>query len=214
MGKSWPDLIAYLLPGAFVTIQATILCAPLAFVLSFLVALARRSHFRPLSFLAQAYIEVIRGTPGLLQLFYIFYALPFIGIRFLPLQAAVIGLALNYAAYGAEVFRMGFEAVPRTQIESAIALGMSPLLRMRRIIFPQAIRVIVPPLGNLLIELFKATALTSLITVDELVFRAQRLNIMTYKTVQIYTLVALFYFLMCYPSSRFFGWMEKKLAIP
>jgi ectoine/hydroxyectoine ABC transporter permease protein EhuC len=214
MGKSWLDLISYLLPGAAVTFEATILCAPIALILSFLVALARRSSFRPLSVLTQAYIEIIRGTPGLLQLFYIFYALPFIGIRLLPLQAAVIGLALNYAAYGAEVFRMGFEAVPKQQIESAIALGMSPILRMRRIILPQAIRVIVPPLGNLLIELFKATALTSLITVDELVFRSQRLNIMTYQTVKIYTLIALFYFLMCYPSSRFVGWIEKKLAIP
>ncbi len=208
------DLLAYLLPGVAVTLKVTLLSAPLALVLSFLLALARRSSFRPLVHLAGVYIEFIRGTPALLQLFYIFYARPLVGIRILPLQAGVIGLGLNYAAYGAEVFRMGIEAIPRTQVESAVALGMSPMLTMRRVILPQALRVILPPLGNLLIELFKATALVSLVTVDELVFRAQRANIMTFRTVEIYTLVAAFYFLLCYPSARLMGWLERKVAIP
>lgn len=212
--KSILELVAYLLPGARVTFQATIICAPLALVLSLFLALLRMSDFRLLSNFAKGYIEVIRGTPALLQLFYIFYALPFFGIRFLPFQAAVLGLALNYAAYGAEVFRMGFEAIPKSQKESAIVLGMPYLLTIRRIILPQVIRIIISPLGNLLIELFKATALTSLITVDEIMYRSQRLNILTYKTIEIFTIVTIFYFVMCFISSHFVSWVEKKLAIP
>jgi len=207
-------LIAYLLPGARITFQLTVICAPIALVFSLFVALARMSDFRFLSNTAKVYIEIIRGTPGLLQLFYIFYALPFIGIRFLPFQAAIIGLALNYAAYGAEVFRMGFESIPKSQKESAIVLGMPYFLTIRRIILPQVMRIIISPLGNLLIELFKATSLTSLITVDEIVFRSQRLNIMTYKTIEIYTLVTIFYFVMCFLSSNFVEWIEKKYALP
>jgi len=140
----------------------------LSLVLGLIVALARLSRFRGTRALATIYVELIRGTPCLLQLFYIYFVLPAFGLKFDPFTAGVIGLTINYAAYLSEVYRAGIQAVARGQLEAAQALGMSRTLMMRLIILPQAVRVVVPPLGNYFISLFKDTSLASIITVKEL----------------------------------------------
>jgi His/Glu/Gln/Arg/opine family amino acid ABC transporter permease subunit len=208
------DYTLYLLPGALVALEVIALAVPLGLLISVLVALARRSSIRIVSWFASAYIELIRGTPCLLQLFYVFYVLPFFGLHLEPLEAGVVGLGINFGAYGAEVLRTGIEAVPRSQIEAGLVLGMSPLLVMRRVIWPQAIRVVLAPLGNLVIELMKGTALVSLVRVDEILFHAQRLVTMTFRFFEVYSLVAVIFFLLCFPASRLVAWLERRLALP
>ena len=122
----------------------------------------------PLRWLLIAYVEVLRGTPLMLQLFVIFFLLPEIGMPIPAFCAAVAGLAINYSAYEAEIYRAGLQAVPRGQMEAALALGMSPALALRRIIVPQAVRIVIPPVTNDFIALFKDTSVCSVITVMEL----------------------------------------------
>jgi len=137
-----------LLAGLLITVQLTMVVIVLALTFALLVALAGLSRLPPLRWLVRSYIEVIRGTPLLLQLIYIYYVLPEVGIRLNAFTAGVIGLTLNYSAYLSEVYRAGIQAVPRGQHDAAAALGMTNTLAMRRIILPQAIRIIVPTLGQ------------------------------------------------------------------
>jgi polar amino acid transport system permease protein len=146
--------------------------------------------------LAGAYIEFFRGTSVLVQMFWIFFALPAFGVSMSALTAGVLALGLNVGAYGAEVVRGAVKAVPAGQVEAAIALNMRPMLRMRRVILPQAIVAMLPPMGNLMIELLKGTALVSLITLSDLTFQAQVLRSRTGDTLTIFVLVLIFYFLM------------------
>ena len=125
------------------------------------------SRLAPLRWVVKAYIEVIRGTPLLLQLIYVYYVLPEIGIRLDAFTAGVLALTLNYSAYISEVYRGGIQAIAKGQHDAAAALGMTRALAMRRIILPQAIRIVIPPLGNYFIGLFKDTALCSAVSIQE-----------------------------------------------
>jgi polar amino acid transport system permease protein len=182
-----------LLEGAWVTVQITVAACALAVVCGLLAGLAKTSPWWPVRWVAIAYIEVFRGTSALVQLFWLFFVLPHFGITLDPIPVAILALGLNVGAYGAEVVRGAILAVPRGQYEASIALNMSPLARMRRIILPQAMIAMIPPWGNLFIELLKATALVSLITVGDLTFRAYQLNQATLQTVQIFLLVLFMY---------------------
>jgi polar amino acid transport system permease protein len=162
--------------------------------------------------LAIAYIEVFRGTSALVQLFWLFFVLPHFGITLDPIPVAILALGLNVGAYGAEVVRGAVLAVPRGQYEAAIALNMTPLTRMRRIILPQAIVAMIPPWGNLFIELLKATALVSLITVADLTFRAYQLNQATLQTVQIFLLVLVMYLGIALVITFLMRGLERRVA--
>src|SRR6266404_5537810 len=181
---------APLLAGLLMTVELTVVVIVLSLVFALLVALGGMSQFRPLRWLVNAYVEIMRGTPLLLQLVYIYYVLPEIGIRLNSFAAGVIALTLNYSAYISEVYRGGIQAIARGQHDAAAALGMTRGLAMRRIILPQAIRIVIPTLGNYFISLFKDTALCSAVSIQELVFTAQVHAALNFQYFTLYTVVA------------------------
>lgn len=188
------DLLPALLEGVVVTLQLTLGGCAVAVPAALAAGLARRSRRRALRWPAVVYVEVFRGTSALVQLFWFFFALPLLGLELGALTAGILVLGLNTGAYGAEVVRGALQAVPRGQHEAAAALGFSPRQTLARIVLPQALLVMVPPAGNLAIELLKNTALASMITLHELTFRAQTLRAATLRTVEIFALVLLLYF--------------------
>ncbi|MEM5423482.1 ectoine/hydroxyectoine ABC transporter permease subunit EhuD [Paraburkholderia sp. BR14263] len=203
-----PDL----LKGALTSIELTFSILALSLPFGLLLAIARISRARLPRAIASVYIEVIRGTPALLQLFYIYFVLPSFGIRFAPFTAGVIGLSINYSAYLAEVYRAGIEAVPKSQTQAAKALGMSGRQTMRLIVLPQAIRIVVPPLGNYAISLFKDTSLVSIVTVKELMFTGQIISSTNFQYVTIFTLVGALYLAFSWPSALAVHWLERKMG--
>ncbi|MEU8520137.1 ectoine/hydroxyectoine ABC transporter permease subunit EhuC [Streptomyces sp. NBC_01216] len=180
--------------GLLVTLEATVLGAALALALAYALGLASRSSRWAVRGGVRVVVEFFRGTSLYVQLFWLFFALPMLGFRLEPLACAVLALGLNYGAYGAEVVRGAVNAVPRAQSEAAVALGMSPGLRLRRIILPQANVLMIPPFKNLLIQLLKATPLLSLITVADLTFEIDQLRSATGNTAAAYLLLLLLYF--------------------
>ncbi len=165
----------------------------LAICAALVAGLARMFGPLPLRWLAITYIEIFRGTSALVQLFWVFFVLPQFGVTLAPMAVAIVTLGLNIGAYGAEVVRGAVRAVPGGQWEAATALNMSRATALRRIILPQALIAMIPPWGNLFIELLKSTALVSLITIGDLAFRAQQLNQTTFRTVEVFTVVLFIY---------------------
>ena len=208
--KQYLSYLPMLGQGAIVTLELSLLGMLLAVSLGLVVALLRVYGSRPLSFLATAYIEVVRGTPLLIQLFLIFYGLPNIGIRFSPFMAAVLGLGLNYAAYEAENYRAGIGSVPRHQMESAFALGMSRWQALRHVIIPQALRLVIPPVTNDFISLLKDSSLVSVITMVELTKIYGQLASTYYDYFGIGLLTAAVYFLIGLPFVRLARWLELR----
>jgi polar amino acid transport system permease protein len=211
---SMAELLPLLLDGALVTIKITILAALLATVLAFLAALAKLSPWRLLRWLANVYIEIFRGTSLLVQLFWLFFVLPLppFNITMTPFTVAVVGLGLNIGAYGAEVMRGALTAVPRSQLEAAIALNIPPLHRFLDIVLPQALVYAIPPFTNLLIELLKGTSLVSLITIADLSFRANQLVQATFRSEEIFMLTLLIYFLLAQLISVSMRMLERRLS--
>jgi len=202
-----------LLEGAWVTITVSLVSFLLALIVGLLIGIARMSRFWPLSFLAAVYVQFIRGTPLLLQLFFIYYVLPYAGITLSPFASGVSGLTINYAAYMAEVFRSGVQAIPKGQWEAGRSLGMSRKLLMRRIILPQALRIVIPALGNFFVSIFKDSALVSVITMRDLMFSGQLLAAATFKHFEIFALVAIIYFLISYPTAKLVDYIEGRLDV-
>lgn len=203
------EYIGVLLQGLAVTVGLTLSVIVMSGVLAIPVALARMSSNWLVRVPASVYVELIRATPLLLQLVYIYYVLPSIGIRLPGIAAAVIGLTLNYTAYMSEVYRGGINAVAKGQWQAAAALGMTDALAFRRIILPQAIRIVIPSLGNYFISLFKDTALCSVVSVQELMFKGQIVSARSFQYFTIYTLTGMLYFAVGYPSSLFVRWLER-----
>ena len=187
------EFLPGLLEGALVTIQITVGGSILAVIAAFIAAIAKMYGPLPVRWLAVAYIEVFRGTSALVQLFWLFFVLPRFGILLEPMTVAILTLGLNVGAYGAEVVRGAIGAVNRGQWEAATALNMTRMTALRRIVIPQAIVRMIPPWGNLFIELLKATSLVSLITISDLAFKAQQMNQTTFRTLEIFTIVLVFY---------------------
>jgi His/Glu/Gln/Arg/opine family amino acid ABC transporter permease subunit len=206
------EYMGVLLKGLLITVVLTFVVISLSLLLAIPVALARMSRSAVVRAVVTAYVETMRGTPLLLQLTYIYYVLPVFGIKLGALTAAVIGLTLHYVAYLSEVYRSGINAVPQGQFKAAAALGMGEFLAFRRIVFPQAIRVVTPTLGNYFIALFKDTALCSVLTVQELMFAGEIVSAHTYQYFTIYTLTGILYFAVSYPSSMFVRYLEKRNA--
>ena len=186
-------LLPELLRGLWVTVQITLGGAILAVAMALPAALAKLYGPTPLRWLAVAYIELFRGTSALVQLFWLFFVLPHFGLTLEAYTVGILALGLNIGAYGAEVIRGAILAVPRGQWEAARALNLSRPVTLWRIILPQAFPAMIPPWGNLFIELLKATALVSLITLGDLSFKAQQLNQSTLRTVEVFSLTLLLY---------------------
>ena len=201
-----------LVKAAGMTILLACVAMPLAMLLGIVIAIARMYGPAPLRWLTIGYIEVLRGTPLMLQLFVIFFLLPEIGLKISAFWAAIAGLAINYSAYEAEIYRAGLQAVPRGQMEAALALGMSPALALRRIIIPQAVRIVVPPVTNDFIAMFKDTSVCSVITVVELTkqYSVQRND--TGATIELAALTAILYLLMSIPLARLASVLERRFA--
>jgi polar amino acid transport system substrate-binding protein len=200
-----------LLKGAGITILLSVASMALAIFLGIVLALTRLYGAPFARSAATAYIEIYRGTPLLVQLFILYYGLPNVGITLSPLAAAIIGLGMNYAAYEAEVYRAGMEAVPRGQMEAALSLGMSRALALRRIIFPQAFRISLPAVTNDFIALFKDSSIVSVIAMVELTKTYGILAATTLRYFELGIIVAILYFGMSYPLSILARRLERKL---
>lgn len=201
-----------LLKGAGITILVAVVSMALAIILGLLLTILRLYGRPPLSALAAAYIEIYRGTPLLIQLYILYYGLPNIGISLSPLMAAFIGLGMNYAAYEAELYRAGINAVPKGQMEAALSLGMTRSLAVRRIILPQAFRIALPGVTNDFIALFKDSSLVSVIAMVELTKTYSILAATTLRFFELGLIVALLYFAMSYPLSLLARKLEKRLS--
>lgn len=197
--------------GLLMTVFLTIVCGATSLVAGVFVALGNMSKNRLLRFIIDAYVTIIRSTPLLVQLIFIYYALPFAGIRLNPFEAAYIGLSLNVTAYLSEVYRGGIEAVSKGQRDAAAALGMKPSVAMRRVIFPQALRTLIPTLGNYVVSLFKDTSLASVVTIQELMFKGQIVAAQNYDYMTIYSMVFIMYFIVGYPAIRLVSLLEKRM---
>ena len=162
------DTIRLMLEGSGITLEIFCVTLALSLPLGLFVALGRLSHFRPLSRILEIYIWIMRGTPLMLQLLFVYFALPMVGIMLPDIAAALLAFILNYAAYFAEIFRSGIQAVPRGQFEAARVLGMRAPLTMRRIILPQVLRITLPPVSNETINLVKDTTLVYILAMNDL----------------------------------------------
>jgi polar amino acid transport system permease protein len=207
------DLLPSLLSGLLVTLEVTAGGAAVALVMAFAGGLGRLSSIGLVRVLAGAYVEIFRGTSALVQLFWVFFVLPFVGISVEPMPAGILVLGLNIGAYGSEVVRGAMQAVPVEQRDAAVALNLSPARALWRIVIPQALPVMLPPAGNLLIELLKSTALVSLITLGDLTFAAQSLRADTLRTPEIFSLVLLLYFAVALVLSRGMRRLERRLSV-
>jgi len=201
-----------LLQGALVTLEISALSMAIAIGLGLLLAVLRVFGPGPVAWSVIGFIEVIRGTPLLIQLFIIFYGLPSIGIRFSPLWAAVIGLGINYAAYEAENYRAGIQSIPRGQLDAALALGLTRIQTIRKIVLPQAIRLVIPPVTNDFIALLKDSSLVSVITMVELTKMYGQLAATNYDYIGIGLLTAAIYFVLGLPIARLSRLLEGRLA--
>jgi polar amino acid transport system permease protein len=197
------------LDGFLTTLELLIFSGLLAFVLAFLLGLARISSFGPLRAITIVYIEFFRGVSLLVQLFWLFFVLPFFGIYLEPMTTAILGLGLCNGAYGAEIVRGAIEAVPRGQIEAAIAVNYTRLQRIWRIVLPQAVPAMLPPLANQTIDLLKATSLVSLITIKDLSFQALTLRETTMRTLEPFSAVLIGYFILAMAVSSLFRLLER-----
>jgi len=201
--------LATLLGGLGTTVTVALGSLMFALVFGLVVALMRVSRWRVLRGLATAYIEFIRGTPALVQLFVIYFGLPDAGITPTPMQAAIIGLGVNGAAYLAEIYRAGIEAIHKGQMEAALTLGMTPARAMQYIILPQALRTMLPPMTTFAITLLKDTALVSVVAAPEIMFYARNLVTESYQSMYVYLIVAIIYLSMTIPMARVAAALER-----
>lgn len=205
-------ILPLLLRGLAVTLEATLAGFVFSLGGGLVLAIGYRSHSPAVRAVSRAIVEFLRNTPLLVQLYFLFYGLPLIGLRFSALISGVLGLGIYYSAYIAEVYRGGVDAMPQGQWEAAQALGLSRAQTWRRIILPQAIPPVIPVLGNYLIGMFKETPLLATITIPELLSAARQVTGMTYRYTEPYTMVALIFLTISYPTSLFFRRLERRVG--
>ena len=203
----------FLLKGLGTTLATVVAATLLALVIAFLVGILRTTRWKILNAILTIYVEVFRGSSVLVQLFWIFFVFPFFNIKLSAYVAAVLAIGLNYGAYGSEVVRSAIRSVPKTQLEACAALNMNGFLRMRRVVLPQAVVVMMPSFGNLQIELIKATSLVSMVTLSDLTYYATVLNNRTMQTTTIYLALLIIYYLVTRPFAFGTKKLEKKLSI-
>jgi polar amino acid transport system permease protein len=200
------------LEASWMVFGITILTIAVSWVCGLVAALAQRSEWKAVRMVAGFYIWFIRGTPTLIQVFIIYFGLPQIGVRLSPFTAGVIALGINSGAYVAEIVRGGLTAIPRGQMESALALGFSPAETMRTIILPQVFRIVLPSITNEAISTLKNTSLLSTITVVELTLYAQTLIASTFRPFVFYIAVAVIYLVLTTILTFVASWMERRYA--
>jgi His/Glu/Gln/Arg/opine family amino acid ABC transporter permease subunit len=202
--------------GAFVRgIQVTVILSILAMLLSSVcglgVALLRLNGFGAVRVLVTVYVEFFRTTPLLIQLFWLYYGLPYVtGISLDPFIAGLLALTLNISAFNSEIFRAGIISVGREQERAALALGLSPIQAGYRVILPQAVRRVIPPLGSQWVAMFQNTALVSFISVGDLMFHSLVIRANTYRSLEVLTATALFYLLLGYPQAKIVDYLKRR----
>jgi polar amino acid transport system permease protein len=204
------EFLPILLQGLWLTLLVTAGSLALSTLLGLIWALMRVSGARALRWLAKSIVNVIRGIPIIVQLFYIYFVMPELGVTLTALQAAIIGLGIAYSAYQAENFRAGIEAIDKGQIEASESLGMGWALMMRRVVLPQAVKIILPPYGNTMIMMLKDSSQASTITVAELALNGSLIAASTFKYTTVFTLVAALYLVMSIPLILLVGWLERR----
>jgi polar amino acid transport system permease protein len=205
------SIIPQMLNGLLVTLEITVIVIVLSMLLAVPLAVARMTKIEVIRWVAQGYIEIFRCTPLLVQLFWIFYALPvLLGITIPGFLSAVIALTANLTAFMAEAYRSGFQAVPVEQVEAGQMLRLSRVQQLRYIIVPQALKQQIPVILSLNISLFKDTALVATIAVPDLMFTANTLSAQSYKSLEVFTLAALIYFAIAFPASLITSHIERR----
>lgn len=208
----WSGYLSLILQGALITVQLTMMGSALALVMAFVAGLGRLSRYAAVRALATAYIEFFRGTSIFVQLFFAYFVLPFMGLTLTPMQAGVLALGLNVGAYGAEVVRGAVKSIGKEQREACVALNLSRFQAMRHVILPQALLLMLPTFGNNAIELLKATAVVSLISLHDMTFQAQVVRSQTGNTLLPFTTILLLYFAMAVAISTAMRWLERRMA--
>ncbi len=216
MLPEWITVLGPYMPGflnaSWLVLVLTLLVIVLSWLFGLIAALGKASRFAVFRQASTFYIWFIRGTPTLIQIFIVYFGLPQFGLRLSPFVAGVIALGINSGAYVAEIVRSGLMAIPKGQMESSLALGLSRFDAMRRIILPQVFRIIVPPLTNEAISTLKNTSLLSTITVVELTLYSQTIIATTFRPFEFYTATAVIYLLLTTILSQFAAWAERHYA--
>ncbi len=203
--------LPFILQGLGTTVATTVLCMIGSLLLGLFVALARLSPWRILNLPAYTYTELFRTTPLLVQIVWILYVLPLMtGIILTPFYSGLVALSLNVGAFMAEIFRAGVLSVSRGQTDAGLTLGMTKFQTMHRIIMPQAVTRMIPPMASMWVSLFKDTSVLSAIGVTELMFQARVVAVETYRPLEIFTVVALVYFVITYPQSIGVNYLYKR----
>jgi len=202
----------YILGGIWITILVSVASIALALVLALLGALGRISSNPMVYAVASFYVSLVRGTPLLVQIFIIYFALPQVGLVLPPIPSGIIALGFNYGAYMTEIFRAGIQAVPRGQREAAQALGMPEPHIFRRIVLPQAVRIVIPAVGNEFVAMIKDSSLVSVITVQELLWRARQVGTRDARSIQAFLVAALVYWILTIIFSFFQERLERRMA--
>jgi polar amino acid transport system permease protein len=213
MQKFFRDAVEFfpiLLQGVWLTIVVTIGSLALSTVLGLFWALLRVSGIGVLIGLTAGLINVIRGIPIIVLLFYLYFVMPDFGVALTALQASILGLGIAYSAYQSENFRAGIEAIDKGQIEAAQTIGMGWWLTMRRVVLPQAVKIVLPPYGNVMIMMLKDSSQASTITVAELALQGKLIASSTFKNTSVFTLVALMYLTMSIPLILLVRHFEKR----
>ena len=208
--SSIPQNFPLLLQGLWVTLELTGISVAIGLVGGFLVCLMAMSPFRPLAWLAIAFIELFRCTPALVQLIWIFYCVPiFLGVYIAPIPMAIIALSLNVTAYNAEAYRAAIQAIPHAHIDASTAIGLSPFQRTIFVVLPQAIITAAPVLVTNAIGLLQQTALVAIVAIGDLMYQGKTIATTTYRPIEIFSVVALIYFLISLPISQAVSWLER-----
>lgn len=202
----------FILGGVGVTMLVSITSILLAVVLAVFGALGRISRIAPLYAIATLYVSLVRGTPLIVQIIFVYLALPQFGVVLDPLLGGILALSFNYGAYLTEIFRAGIEAIPRGQIEASGALGMTGTQTMRRVVLPQAVRIVIPAIGNDFISMIKDSALVSYVGIQELFWRASSVGNRTFRNFETLLVAAVVYWLMTIVFSFFQERLEKRMA--
>jgi polar amino acid transport system permease protein len=206
------EFLPILLQGLRLTLIVTAGSLVLSTALGLLWALMRVSGVPLLAAISKTFVNTIRGIPIIVQLFYIYFVLPDLGISLTAVQAAIIGLGIAYSAYQSENFRAGIEAIDRGQVEAAQTIGMGWGLTMRRVILPQAFKIVLPPYGNIMIMMLKDSSQASTITVAELALQGKLIASSTFQNTTVFTLVALLYLCMSIPLILLVGHLERRFG--
>ena len=212
----WDTLLGsnldFMLSGLQMTLLISAITLVLAMIAGLIIALLDMSKFPPARWVGITFGEIIRNTPILVQLLWVYYVLPIVfGVRIESFVALVIGLSLYQGAFIAEVYRSGIQSVPRGHSEAAQVLGLTPIQNFVRIVLPQAIRMTLPPLASNFVQLIKFSSLGAVISVSEITRRGMELSSTTFRPLEIFTFIAVVYFVICWPLAMAIRWWEARL---